>query len=308
MDAKLPPLDKTRSADAADSDGVYTIWPGDGVPPGSEGWDFEERTIVVPWSKHGHRMARNVVKPSLTLFTPLAGKANGTAIVIAPGGAFHFLMMDHEGYDMARWIAGLGVTAFVLKYRLQRTPDDDEEMLEFRTNLGPRLGRPTPTTIDPPDRELTKDARVWAEEDGRQAIRFVRENAARWGIDPKRIGIAGFSAGGGVAMGPTFEHDALSRPDFSAAIYPAWRTGPPVPDDAPPLFLVISDDDMSIAPISSARLYEAWHMAQKPAELHIFGNGAHGFGMNTEGILPAPWPELFRNWLAMHGFLPNPPA
>jgi acetyl esterase/lipase len=264
--------------------------------------------MVVPWNTSGNRMARNVVKPSVTVFTPPKGKANGTAIVIAPGGAFHFLMMDHEGYDMARWIAGLGVTAFVLKYRLARTPDKDEDMEAFRTELQSKLGRAKPGDTDPPGRTQMEDARGWAEEDGRQAIRFVRENAAQWGIDPRRIGITGFSAGGGVCMGPTFTHDGMSRPDFSAPVYPAYRAGVPVPDDAPPLFILISDDDMSIPPVSSARLYEAWHKAGKPAELHIFGNGAHGFGMNLEGILPAPWPELFRNWLASHGFLPKPAA
>lgn len=105
-------------------------------------------------------------------------------------------------------------------------------------------------------------------------------------------------------MGPAMLHDVGSRPDFVCGIYPAYRAGVPMPEDAPPLFLVISDDDKSVAPLSSARLYEAWHNAGKPAELHIFGNGAHGFGMGKAGLLSDPWIDLFGNWLAAQGMLP----
>jgi acetyl esterase/lipase len=218
-------------------------------------------------------------------------------MIVAPGGAFHFLMVDHEGYDMARWLVERGITAGVLKYRLAPTPENDAEMEAFRTGLQARLGRAQPTDTEPPDRDAAYDARRWGEEDGRQAIRFVRAHADAWSVDPHRIGIAGFSAGGGVAMGPVFEHDAQSRPDFAAAIYPAYRAGQTVPEDAPPLFLAIADNDASVAPVSAARLYEAWHRAGKPAELHIFGSGAHGFGMARGGLLSDPWIELLGNWL-----------
>jgi len=291
--------------EAPDAAGTYRIWPG--VAPGSEEWTWQERTVLVPWAPaSGRRLTHNVVAPTITAFRPPAGQANGTAIIIAPGGAFHFLMIDHEGFDMARWLVARGVTAFVLRYRVARTPDTDDGLTNFRTELQTKLGRAEPTDTAPPSREFTRDVRLLGEEDCRQAIRFVREHAADWGVDPKRIGICGFSAGGGVAMGPVFEHDARSRPDFAAPIYPAYRAGLAVPDDAPPLFLVISDDDMSIPPISTARLYEAWHKAGKPAELHIFGNGAHGFGMETSGKLPDPWIDLFGNWLKAQGFLPGP--
>ena len=294
----------TATSDAPDAAGVYRIWPG--AAPGSEDWSWNERTTVVPWSPAtGRRLTHNVVVPTLTAFLPPAGKANGTAIVIAPGGAFHFLMVDHEGFDMARWLTARGVTAFVLKYRVARTPDDDAGLIAFRTELQAKLEKPSPTETDPPRRENWKGIRLLAEEDGRQAIRYVRAHAAEWGIDPRRIGIAGFSAGGGVTMGPVFEHDAESRPDFAAPIYPAYRAGLPVPANAPPLFIVISDDDMSIAPISSARLYEAWHKAGIPAELHIFGNGGHGWGMGAGDLLPAPWIDLFGNWLKERGFMPE---
>lgn len=300
-------IDLTRptpagSSEAADADGVFRIWPGDGAAPGSEGWDWSERTADVPWTPSAsRRYARNVVVPTITAFLPDPAKATGAAMIVAPGGAFHFLMMDHEGYDVARWLTKRGIASFVLKYRLARTPDDDAEMEIFRTQLQKRLGRARPGDTDPPSREGAEQVRTLGDEDGRQAIRYVRSRAAEWGIDPHRVGTIGFSAGGGVVMGGAFSYDDDSRPDFVAAIYPAWRLGTPVPADAPPLFLVIADDDMAVPPISSARLYEAWHKAQRPVELHIFGSGAHGFGMARGGHLSDAWLDLLANWLSAQG-------
>lgn len=287
-----------RSNEAADAEGVYTIWPGDGTAPGSESWTWSERTIQVPWSEVERRVTRNVARPTLTVFRPEPGKANGTGMIVAPGGAFHFLMVDHEGYDMARWLTGLGITAFVLKYRLGRSPDDDADLAAFRTELQAGLAPPALTETNPPDR--FHDVREWGEADGRQAVRYVRENADRWDIDPGRIGIAGYSAGGGVALATALAFDAESRPDFVAGIYPAWR-GDTVRADAPPLFLVAVDDDASVAPMSTSRLYEAWHKAGIPVELHVFGNGGHGFGMARQGTLSDAWVGLLDNWLRARG-------
>lgn len=301
MDAPRTPLGEERGPLPPGASDVFSIWPG--IPPGSESWDWQERTAPVTSGPPDRTYTRNVVIPTLTLFRPPQGLANGSAMVIAPGGAFHFLMMDHEGYDLARWAVKRGITAAVLKYRLARTPDDDAEMDAFRADLGPRLGRAQQTDTEPPLRAFLKPVRLLAEEDGRQAIRWLRGHASEVGLDPGRIGIAGFSAGGGVAMGPAFEHDADSRPDFVAAIYPAYRAGLPVPARAAPLFLVIADDDLSIAPISSARLYEAWHKAARPVELHVFGSGAHGFGMEGKGTLSDAWIGLFENWLGALGII-----
>jgi hypothetical protein len=179
--------------------GVFAIWPGSGVPPGSEKWNWHEQTVQVPGSKVPTRMVRNVVIPTVTMYQPPARRdANGTALIVAPGGAFNFLMMDTEGYEMAHWLTQLGVTAFVLKYRVAHTPENDTEFFTFMQNLLTVLPHPGPTVETPP---LGKDEgptsiRSLSEEDGRQAIRFVRQHATEWGIDPNRIGIAGFSAGG----------------------------------------------------------------------------------------------------------------
>jgi acetyl esterase/lipase len=288
-----------RPSDAA---GVHAIWPGSGVAPGSEKWTWHEQTMQAPGTTE--QMVRNVVIPTVTMFKPGNGKANGTAVIVAPGGAFHFLMVDHEGYDMARWLTQPGVTAFVLKYRVAHMPENDADVGPFLKNLFNVLPHPGPTVETPPvGTKEVEEARSWAEEDGRQAIRFVRQHAKEWAIDPNRIGIAGFSAGGGVVMGAVMQHDAQSRPDFGIPVYAGYRNATPVPADAPPLFIVAADDDVLVAPISGARLYEAWHAAGKPAELHIFSKGAHGFGMKKQHLPSDAWIDLLKNWLANLGCL-----
>lgn len=287
------------------SDGVFAIWPG--TPPGSEHASWHEETSQAGGPVTPNRMVRNVALPTITLFKPAPGTANGTAVIIAPGGAFYFLMVDYEGYTMARSLAQQGVTAFVLRYRVAHTPDNDADMPAFLQQLMVDLGRPNQTDVGPPrGRPAMEEARLWGEEDGRQAIRYVREHAAEFGVDPHRIGIAGFSAGGGVTMGAVMQHDAQSRPDFAAPIYAAYRTATPVPADAPPLFIALADDDNLVAPIAGARLYEAWHAAGKSAELHIFDKGGHGFGTNQQKLPSDAWFGLFKTWLASQGFLPTP--
>ncbi|GLQ53784.1 hypothetical protein GCM10010862_10430 [Devosia nitrariae] len=244
-----------------------------------------------------------MVAPTVTLYRPAMGKANGTALVVAPGGAFHFLMIDHQGHDIARWLTEIGVTALVLKYRVAGTPDDDDAVPAFRAELHKRLGQPKQTDTAPLDRDFITKVRIMAEEDGRQAIRFARAHADEWGIDPRRIGIAGFSAGGSVAIGAAMAHDDKSRPDFAVGIYPGYRAELVVPTEAPPLFLVVSDDDGSVPPIASSRLYEAWHKSGAPAELHVFGNGGHGYGMAQQGSLSDAWPKLLENWMRARGLL-----
>ena len=279
---------------------VLTIWPGTGIPPGAEASTWSEQATQPPGSPHPDGMIRNVVIPTLTMFKPET--ANGTAIIVAPGGAFHYLMMYHEGYDAARWLTQLGVTAFVLKYRVQHTPEDDAEMRAYLESM--KAGRTDQSRMETPPAGHPRgnQARLWGEEDGRQAIRYLRQHAAELGIAPDRIGIIGFSAGGGVSVNATLEYDELSRPDFAAGIYPAYRIVTPIPDDAPPLFLAIAGDDATVAPISSARLYETWRKAGKPAELHIFANGGHGFGMRQQNQASDQWTGLFEHWLATQGY------
>ena len=291
-------LAQTPAPLTPDAAGVFSIWPGNA--PGSDTWTWHEQS----GTRGGNRMVRNVVTPTLTMYKPAPGKANGASVIIAPGGAFRFLMVDYEGVDMAHWLATRGVTALVLKYRLMHTPEDEAAMDAYLRDLSKSLtGRDTKSENPPVFDDATKAALAIAEEDGRQSIRYVRAHAAEWSLDPHRIGIAGFSAGGGVVMGPVMQHDAASRPDFAAPIYGAYRAAAPVPDDAPPLFISIADDDKLISPNSSARLYMNWRAAGKPAELHIFRRGDHGFGMKKQNLPSDGWINLFYAWMGSSGFL-----
>lgn len=292
-------LAQTPASLSSDAAGVFPIWPG--TAPGSENWTWHEQSDM----RAGNRMVRNVVTPTLTMYRPPAGKANGTSVIIAPGGAFRFLMVDYEGVEMARWLTERGVTVFVLRYRLLHTPEDKAAMNEYLDKLSKALAaRDTRSETPPVSDQRSLPAVKLAEDDGRQAIRYVRSHASKWSLDPHRIGIAGFSAGGAAVMGPVMQHDAESRPDFAAPIYPAYRAATPVPADAPPLFIVIADDDKLISPNSSARLYMTWHSAGKPAELHIFSRGNHGFGMKKQNTPSDRWIDLFYAWMQSSGFLP----
>ena len=288
-------------SDAAD---VFIIYPGNGVPPASEEWTWQEKSMPAPFTEDSSEMVRNVAIPTLTMFKPEANKANGTAVIIAPGGAFHFLMMNHEGYDVARRLTEHGITSFVLKYRVQHTPEENAEMPEYLEELFAKLPQVSQSDIDPPmSYPPAEEARLWAEEDGRQAIRFLRSHAADLNIEPDRIGIMGFSAGGGVTVNAALEFDALTRPDFAGGIYPGYRTVETIPENLPPLFIAIADDDNLVAPMSSARLYETWHKAGASAELHIFAAGGHGFGLREQGLPSDNWINLFLSWIDNKGYL-----
>lgn len=281
-----------------EASGCYAIWP-DLFPPG-----FDHKGRQEKFEPELMRL-RNVALPTITMFKPEKGKENGTAMIVGPGGAFHFLMMRHEGYEVAKWLNQLGITAFVLRYRVQATPADDAAWLrhweEFRKTLP---GVDQYEVYPPSDNPVIEEARLWAEEDGRQAIRFLRQHARELGIDPTKIGIMGFSAGGGVAVNAALRYDKQSRPDFVGAIYAGYRVVSPVPKDLPPLFIATTDDDNLVSPMSSSRLYEDWHKQQTRVELHIFGNGLHGFGMGRDNTLTRTCKLLFENWMRTYGFLP----
>jgi acetyl esterase/lipase len=140
--------------------------------------------------------------------------------------------------------------------------------------------------------------------DGQQAVRVVRSHAAEWGIAPDRIGVIGFSAGGYVAAAVALHHDAGSRPNFAAPIYPAVLGDVTVPADAPPLFLVHADNDATLSSVdNTVRLYTAWKKANIPAEMHIYLKGGHGFGMRKLDLPTDTWVDRFKDWLGLEGLL-----
>ena len=171
-------------------------------------------------------LVRNVTSPTLTAFLPDPAEATGTAVIVAPGGAYIMLAIEHEGTEVASWLADHGVAAFVLKYRTAPMPQSDAGFKAMRDRqmrepelLGPIIEAQAPIAIA----------------DGRAAVKLLRSRAAEWNLDPHRIGMLGFSAGGGVATGTATQYEAGERPDFAALIYGAGVPGT-IPDDAPPLF------------------------------------------------------------------------
>jgi acetyl esterase/lipase len=263
----------------------------EGTAPGSEGWTQKEGKQHVEFL--GGDIVTNVVDPTLTVFEPAEGKSVGTGIVICPGGGFHILSVDSEGYDVARWLAARGVTCFVLKYRLKETKTDNPfgEMMANLQNFK--------ETIGPVVKLATHDALA--------ALAYVRKHAAEYGVQPNRIGIIGFSAGGMVAAETACHFGKpQDRPDFAAAIYPAWPEGASAPPaDAPPMFIAAAtDDQFSLVP-DSLRLYQQWVAAKKPVELHIYAEGGHGFGMRKQGKPTDKWIEQFATWLGDRGLLGN---
>jgi acetyl esterase/lipase len=269
---------------------VIRLYPG--AAPGSEQWKQQEKEYFSPiWNT---QVVTNVVNPTLTVFLPEADKANGTAVIICPGGAFHALSINSEGVDVAKWLAARGVTAFVLKYRLVQTGEDGVK------EVMAKMGR-TPANVD----ANNVDVVPLAVADGLAAVSYVRKHAAEFSVNPNRIGLMGFSAGGTVTASVAFQYAAETRPDFVAPIYVYLGAVKPaeVPKDAPPMFIVAAtDDQLGLAP-DSIKLYSQWIAAKKSAELHMYSKGGHGFGMRKQNLPSDQWIDRFGDWLALLGLL-----
>lgn len=263
-----------------------------GLPPGSEKWNWQEGESANNMFKTP--VAYNVVKPTLTVFKPDAAVANGTAVIICPGGAFHTLSIESEGYDVAKWLNQKGVTAFVLKYRLVHSLTDDpvKELSSKMTDFK-KLDQENDSVV------------TMAIADGKKAIEYVRQHAAEYGVDPHRIGIMGFSAGGTVTMGVGFNYTPENRPDFLAPIYFYKKAlgNPSVPKDAPPIFICAASDDQLGLATHSTNLYNDWLAAGKSAELHMYLKGGHGFGMRKQNLPTDTWIDRFGDWLQLQGLL-----
>lgn len=270
------------------------VWSG--TVPGSEDWTWSEQVMSTP----DGRLVRNISVPTLEAFPP-ASTPTGRAVIIAPGGAWTFLMVDKEGADLARRLAARGHWAFVLRYRVQATPPDEAGFAAFNEELWRRIHAASSAgTVD----TLTVLGPIGARAaelsfaDGRRAVRLLREQGPTWGIDPTRIAFVGFSAGAGVTLAAAIAPDAAERPDLAAPIYGPRIVVPlPVPADAPPLFLACAIDDDAIPAEESIALWTAWRAAGRPAELHVFADGGHGFGMRRAGRPTDAWIELFERWL-----------
>jgi acetyl esterase/lipase len=253
---------------------TLNIWPG--IPPGSEHWTQKER--IVENTPLG-TVVLNVVTPTVTAFLPERTKATGTGVIIAPGGAFVALAIDHEGYNVARWLQERGIAAFVLKYRI----------VEKRQE-----GIPAGMNMD----EVGK----YGIADGIQAIKVVRQHATEWGIAPDRVGFMGFSAGAMVTSGALLQENATARPNFAAPIYGGpFGVMPTIPANLPPIFMAWAQDDaVALAPVVT--FYEALKSAGDKPEAHIFSAGGHGFGLRRQGTSSDHWIDAFYYWLEAQGF------
>lgn len=243
-------------------------------------------------------VVQNVTQPTLTPFLPAKGQATGAAVVIAPGGGFVLLAMDHEGWQVARWLQSQGVAAFVLKYRVLPTEPKaaglDKANAEFSA-AGPagRLKR------------IGDGARM-ATEDAAEAMRVVRARAAEWGVDPGRVGLMGFSAGAITTISLTLSADAATRPDFIAPIYGGLGpplTGGTIPDKPPPMWVSQAADDPLFRPTDFS-LVSGWQAKGGSVELHLYEKGGHGYGFpGRPGTSTLQWPSDFLAWMRGRGLL-----
>ena len=260
------------------ADHVVRLW--EKGAPGFEDRKDEPEMAQDYWVK-------NIHNPSLTVFSPPADKATGTAVVVVPGGGHRELVFDAEGREAAEYLNKLGVAAFVLKYRLAREPNSPY------------------------------DLKVHPRQDALRAIRTVRARAAEWGVDPKRVGMLGFSAGGEVVAAVAYQAgdgdstaadpiDRLNgRPDFQMVVYPGGLGVPEtVPADAPPAFIVVTNDDRGhVEPVVA--LLEKYRVAERPVEVHIFARGGHAFNMGSRSQLATlkHWPDRMADWMQDGGLL-----
>lgn len=265
--------------------GVEALRLYDGPAPGSEHWTNEEQEYFSElW---GTEVVTNVIHPTLTPVLPPSGAGSGAAAVVAPGGGFHALSIQSEGFQVAERLAAHGIAAFVLRYRLVQCAGEATAELMAKAAAG----------LDGLADEMVAAA-VLAGADGEAAMRMVRSRADEFAVDPANVGIIGFSAGGNVAVRVAYSDDPAARPDFVAPIYASTRgiaVGTP-PSAAAPMFVVVASNDGLGLTADSIELYQTWHRAGLPVELHAYAAGDHGFGMRTQHLPSDTWIDRFLDW------------
>ncbi|KUO05543.1 alpha/beta hydrolase [Streptomyces caeruleatus] len=274
------------------------LWPG--TAPGSEGWEHQESVFV---GSTGALQVRNVVVPTLTPYLPDPERATGAAVIVAPGGGFLMLSMESEGTAVAEWLRERGIAAFLLKYRVGHS---GATMADFAQRFV-SLFEPVTAgeTVAGSVANMDHLAPGLALDDTRRAMALVRERAAEWQIDSDRIGLIGFSAGAFLASNAVDAKDPVERPDFIACIYGGYAEDKTAPDDAPPLFAVVTADDV-LCFDETVRLIQAWQSAGRPVEAHLYPIGGHGFGCTPTGEAADSWLDRFEEWLRGLGHLGCP--
>lgn len=287
--ATLSAVVMSVSATGAADPPVLKLWPG--RAPGETRDLGPERYVEPKPGQPAVKRLTDVSEPTLTVYQPAPDRATGTAVVVAPGGGYSILAIEHEGTQVCEWLRGLGITAILLKYRVPKRPHQTPDHLA-------------------------------ALQDAQRAVSLVRHRANEWGIDAGRIGMLGFSAGGHLTATTCLAGDQRSYdpvddacklspvPDFALLIYPAYLAGADgtlkpeyvVTPRTPPMFLVHAHDD-PVAAENSVALYLALKRQKVPAELHVYATGGHGFGMRKVPHPVASWPDRAADWLRSRGLL-----
>ncbi|HRH41518.1 MAG TPA: alpha/beta hydrolase [Pyrinomonadaceae bacterium] len=282
QDGKMYPMDAPRE------DKAIPLHTG-GVKdqPAKESW----------FRQWGDPMARNVSKATLTTFLADPKKANGTSIIVAPGGGFMWLSMGNEGWEVAEALAAKGINAFVLKYRLQPTADTleafDQQMKE-RFAAAASNANGNNNSSPRPSWELSNQLA-----DAEAAYALIEKNAKEWNVDMNKIGMMGFSAGAGLTMETTLKSKKVKLA-FIAPIY-GGMNAVEVPKNAPPMFAVIATDDFLFG--GQFGIIKSWYDAKIPVEFHLYQNGGHGFGLGNPNRTSNKWFDAYIHWLDVNGFL-----
>lgn len=275
------------------------LWPG--KAPGTESWVVPESVTT---SANGERTVSNVSDPTLTVFLPDPSKATGTAVVLAPGGAMRVLGIDGNGTQVAKWLNDRGIAAFVLKYRtLQQAPGARGGMPGGGAGPGARAEleiRNANANPEPGNAELAAVVKM-AIADGQEALRLVRRNAKEWKVDPARVGIMGFSAGGGVAVGTALAEKSDAYPDFVMTLYGPSLVDVNVPAHAPPLFIAVGATHFNVTNGCLA-LFATWKAAGRPAEIHVYDQVSAGFSLARRGLPVDGWIDRAYEWLIARKF------
>jgi acetyl esterase/lipase len=289
-----------HSAAADNKPLVVDLWPG--KAPDEPGTIGPEKVVLSPKLDRKQvevtdqtRMLSNVTRPTITIHRPAKDKDTGAAVLICPGGGYWNLFWELEGEEVAAWLNSLGVTGIILKYRVPRRPDDVKG--------------------EPARRPL---------QDAQRAVRLVRSRAKEWGIDPNRIGMIGFSAGGHLSFATATNFDRRTyeviddtdkvscKPDFAILAYSGYlkakdrnelAPGLRIPKGTPPMFLVHGGNDIISPPEHSVVAYLALKRAGVPAELHIYAGAAHDFGVRSGDRPCFTWTRLCADWMRQQGFL-----
>lgn len=278
---------------------MMKVWPH-GIPGSLENDTYSEKVTTTNGNVSGYE---KVTDPTLTVFLPSDGKATGTAVLICPGGGYGMLAFDHEGFQIAKWLNDNGIAGIILKYRL-------------------------------PSDLIMKDKSAGPLQDAQEAMRIIRRNAKTWNIDPQKIGVIGFSAGGHLASTLSTHYSEIvydlidtisARPDFSLLIYPVitfdqtfthmgsrnnligkdasmdkirhFSNELQVNSQTPPAFLVHSSDDNAVPVKNSIVYFENLTKYGIPVEMHIFQKGGHGYGLSAGKGTQSAWPDLCIKWL-----------